>query len=537
MAWQRLEPQFRAASVSDVRPTADGASLPAPINGLNARDSLELMKSSDAIILNNIFPTPTDVGLRNGKLHYSTFTGQQEAILVYNGLTATKLFGAVRNAAVRSIFEMTAGGAVGAAVVGGAGATVEALTSARFESINVGTTGGQFLLACNGADTPIEYDGTTWTVSGSTHATLVEANLFTLGLYGGRVWYAEKNTFNVYYLPVGAKSGALVQLNLGTQFKDGGSLNSIITLTDASNEIADYIGFYSTQGEIVAFTGDVADAASWTKVAMLKVGRPVASGNRTWCKWGVDALVVCADGVLPLRKALSAGDRASAVAQGLAVTDRIAPLVNSDVQMHGARFGWDIVVHPTNNKIILNVPLSELVESRQWVMNTRHGAWCSFTAWHAFCFAVVRDQFYFGGNGFMAKADNDSYFNDAGASIVGESKQAYNYFGSRTRTKLASLMQPTFSMDGTVQISVSVDTDFAELTMPALSPLAGTSGDPFGGVWDAVWGGALLLQRPWFGLEGEGFCFAPRIQVSSSDSRWRWSGSKFALQAAQGLGL
>jgi hypothetical protein len=77
------------------RQIADGASFPAPINGLNARDSLALMKPTDAIILNNVFPTPTEVVLRNGKLHFATFTGNQESILLYNGLTQTKVFGGV----------------------------------------------------------------------------------------------------------------------------------------------------------------------------------------------------------------------------------------------------------------------------------------------------------------------------------------------------------------------------------------------------------------------------------------------------------
>jgi hypothetical protein len=519
------------------RQIADGASFPAPINGLNARDSLALMKPTDAIILNNVFPTPTEVVLRNGKLHFATFTGNQESILLYNGLTQTKVFGGVVDGSTRSIFDMTGAGAVGAEVVGGAGATVQALTSTRFDYVNCGTTGGMFLLACNGADTPLEYDGTTWSVSASTHATLTEANLFTVALYGGRVWYAEKNTFNVYYLPAGAKSGALVQLNLAALFKDGGSINSIITVSDATAEVADYIAFYSTMGEMIAFTGDVADATSWRIAAKFKIGRPVTTGNRTWCSWGVDALVACADGVLPIRKALAAGDRAQAVSQGLTVTDRIATLVNYDLQAHGARFGWDLVVHPTNNKIILNVPTAELSTSRQWVMNTRHGAWCSFSGWDAFCFAVSRDQLYYGGAGYLAKADNDTYFNDDGDAIFGESKQAYNHFGSRTRTKLASMLQATFSMDGSIQISVSVDTDYATQEMPAMAVLAGIGGDPFGGLWDAAWGGALVVQRPWFGLEGEGFAFAPRIKVSSTDSRWRWADSKLVLQAAQGVGL
>lgn len=509
------------------------ATLPAPIDGINARDSLALMKPTDAIDMENLFPTPTDVGLRNGYTAHATLTGLPETIIPYNGLTARKLFAGVVNGGTRSVFDVTAAGAVGAAVVGGAGATIEALTSTRFDYVQIGTTGGMFLSLVNGSDTPLEYDGTTWSVSASAHATLVEANLFTCGLYGGRVWYGEKNTFNVYYLPAGTKSGALTQLNLASIFKMGGSLNSIVTLTDANQIVTDYIGFVSTEGEIVAYSGDVATAASWALAAHFVVGRPVTTGNRCWTKWGTDALLICADGLLPLRRALASDDRN----QALAISDRIATLINDDVAQHGARFGWQVVTHPTNNKILLNVPTAELADARQWVMNTRHKRWCKFTGWLAYCMAVVRDQLYFGTNGKVVKADNFDALSDGGTSIFFKSKQAFNYFGSRGDTKLAGMMQPTFSMDGTMQLSVGCDVDFASTTMPAMVTISGSAGDPWAALWDAVWSGALTVQRPWFSLQGCGVCFAPRVEGVSGDSRFRWAASLITVRKAEGVGL
>jgi len=42
------------------------ASLPAPVGGWNARDSLANMESTDAVILDNLFPTVSSVNLRGG---------------------------------------------------------------------------------------------------------------------------------------------------------------------------------------------------------------------------------------------------------------------------------------------------------------------------------------------------------------------------------------------------------------------------------------------------------------------------------------
>jgi hypothetical protein len=509
------------------------ANLPAPIDGINARDSLALMKPTDAVDMENLFPTPTQVELRRGFAAHATFTGNPESVIPYNGRTDRKLFAAVTNGSSRYIYDVTAAGAVGAEVVGGAGPTVQALTSSRFDYVNPTTSGGSFLLLFNGEDTPLEYDGTTWTASGSTGVGLTTSDLFTCGLYGNRVWALEKNTFNAWYLPVNAKSGTWTKFDLGTLFNDGGALSSLLTLTDASNGATDYIGFMSTEGEIVAYSGDVSTAASWTLAAHFKVGRPVTTGNRAWCKWGTDALIVCADGVLPLRRALAADDRNKA----LAISDRIQDLVNSDVQLHGARFGWCILTHPTNNKILVNVPTNELSDARQWVMNTRHSRWTKYTGWRAFCMAVVRDQLYFGKAGAVVKADNIDHLSDGGAPIFFRSKQAFNYFGSRGDIKIAKMMQPTFAMDGSVQLSVAVDVDFASVNMPGYQTISGTSGDPWGGLWDVTWGGSLTTQRPWMSLEGEGHCFAPRLEGVSADSRFRWAASLFTLEQGQGVGL
>ena len=46
------------------------ASVPAPFGGLNSRDSIDLMKPTDAIIMNNFFPTVEKLTLREG---YTSF--------------------------------------------------------------------------------------------------------------------------------------------------------------------------------------------------------------------------------------------------------------------------------------------------------------------------------------------------------------------------------------------------------------------------------------------------------------------------------
>lgn len=501
-------------------------SLPAPVGGLNARDSVANMPATDALVLDNWFPTPTSVDVRRGYASYATFTGVCETVIVYTGLTSTKVFVAV-NTTNDAIIDATSGGAISTPVVGGSGPTVQALTSARFDYAIYGTTGGQYLSAVNGADTPLEYDGTTWTASANTGSGLTTSRLSSVAVYAERFWYIEKDTFNVWYLAAATKSGTLTKLNLGSLFKLGGSLNSIITLTDSTDSLNDYIGFLSTEGELVAYAGtDPSTAATWERVAHIQIGRPVTKGNRAWCKYGADALVVCADGVYPIRAAIALNGRG----RELAVSDKIRDLVNADVQVNGAKFGWQVVLHPTGSKLLVNVPTSENIASRTYVMNTQTNAWCRFTNWNAVCYAVAQDQLYFGTNGVLAKADRTTDLDDDGDAIPCDAKQAFNYLGRRGQTKQTKLMRPLLAINGPCNIGVDVDVDYEDTPPTTLYALSGGSGDPWGGIWSAVWSQGITIVRQWFDAPGVGFAIAPRMKIQAQDVTLSWSATDLVYE-------
>jgi len=503
--------------------------LPAPIGGLNARDSVANMPAQDAVMLDNWFPRSTDVVTRGGYDSWNTFTGLCQTILVYTGPTSTKIFPCIKNGSTYSIMDGTSSGAVSTAVVGGSGPTVQALTSTRFDYAVFTTTGGTFLTAVNGADTPLEYNGSAWSSSGTTGGT--PANYFTVGVYAKRLFYGVKDSFDVYYLAADTKSGAATRLHLGALFKKGGSLNSIITVTDSSNSLTDYIGFLSTEGEIAVYTGtDPATAADWQLAAFFEIGYPVIKGNRCWEKRGSDAVVLCADGVYPLRKAIAAQNRS----EGLSVSDKIRTLINSDIVTHGSRYGWEVMAFPKGTKLIVNVPTSEDRASYQYVMNTETGAWCRFTGWNAFCFAVARDTLYWGGNGIVVKADTG--YDDNGEPIFSDARQAYNYLGNRGRKKHIKLMQPVLAIDADYGIGVSADADFADRTNLTLRTMMGGSGDPWGGVWDVTWAGGTVVQSRWYSVPQIGTAIAPRVRARTEAGSVSWSATNVLYEVGAVVG-
>lgn len=237
------------------QPEAIPYSIPAPIGGLNARDSLANMPETDALILDNWFPQPSWVEIRKGYAIQATFTGYCATLASYNSLTGTnQLYGAVNNAGTRSLFRMdnTAGGAVGAAVVGGAGPTVQSITNEVFDWLQFGTGSAEVLYLVNGSDNPLLYDGTTWwaitpvtaSISGITQAasavvtvsTVSGSNPFAIGNtigFSGVGGMTQINGLTGTVTAIGGASGAWtatinINSNAFSAYTSGGTANPYV---------------------------------------------------------------------------------------------------------------------------------------------------------------------------------------------------------------------------------------------------------------------------------------------------------------------
>lgn len=526
-------------------------SLPAPIGGLNARDSIALMPGTDAVVLDNFFPQATSVDLRAGYEQFATFTGQCETIIVYNRATATQVFTAVRNGSTRSIFNATSGGSVGPGgsgtgswatswgdswgtswgtgigvnpVVGGASNTVQAITNSRYDYVNYGTTGGQFLSVVNGSDTPLQYDGSTWSASTITGSELTSSTLFTVASYAERLWFGGSG-FDVWYLPVQAITGTAIRLNLASLFKLGGSLSNIVTWSaDTSSDLADFIAFVSSEGEVVVFSGsDPASSTSWARFAHFRIGNPVARGNRAWAKFGADAVILTVDGAVPLSLAV-AQDRASF--QG--VSDKIRNLLNPDTVRYDGFFGWQVMLYPKGQKLIVNVPTRELESAYQYVMNSQTRSWCRFTGLDAICWESSKDVLYFGADGYLARADYTQ--TDNNDDITGEAQQAFNALSSPGLQKMVTMARPVLTVDGPYDIALTVNTDYQGGGTTATKTVGSGTGDPWGGAWDVAWSGAVSVTRHWNSVTGVGFVFSPRLRIEANDVNVSWSATDIMYQ-------
>lgn len=431
---------------------AQPRSIPAPIGGLNARDSIAAMPETDALVMTNWFPTPTNVEVRGGCQNWASgFIGWVETLMVYRGQSgAQKMFAAVGGA----FHDVSGPGAI----TDGPG-FVNGLSSTRWQYTNFGTPGGQFMVCVNGADKMQLYNGSTWQqvtgVSVPIAITGVDtALLIAVAPFQSRLIFIENNSARFWYLPVNQIGGAALSFDLSSQFRLGGYLMAFADWNvDTVDGPQSYATFISSEGEVVVYQGyDPSIPGAWTKVGTFRIGRPI--GRRCFQKVGSDLYVISADGLFPLSAAMLT-DRSQ---ENKAVSNKITNLINTDVQAYGSNFGWQVILYPLGNKIIVNVPQVENATQYQYVMNTITGAWCKFQYWNAACWELYNDAIYFGANGYVMLADVGT--SDNGTAIPTDLKPAFSNFGSPGQQKQWTMVRPMFTADNDFTVTCALNVDF-----------------------------------------------------------------------------
>lgn len=500
-----------------VRPQkVNTASIPSPVGGLNALNSIAEMPATDAIQMDNWFPGVTSCSIRPGyKARVTGFAASVETLMTYNSATTSQLFAA----AGAGIYDATTPGAVGAAVVSG-------LTSARWQYVNFGTIGGQFLLCANGSDAMRIYDGTTWaltTITGVTTSLIKDVQV-----YANRIWLVEKNSFRVWYLPLNSIGGAATSIDFSSLYVLGGAMAGMVTWQVASSlGINVYVGFVSTQGEVLLYQGlDPANAGQWQKVGQFRMGRPI--GQRFYERVGDDTLLLTVDGVVPMSKAALTDRRE----QSDAVSFKIIDLISADLTNYSNNFGWQLTFYPFGSKLFVNVPTNTPGTQHQYVMNTVTNQWCRYVNLPANCWALFRDAIYFGGTTTVYQAETGA--TDNGAGIAASVTPAYSYFKAEGRQKFFTAVRPIITANGKYHPSIGIALDFADAPAPLSTPstLLSIGGSPWDvSPWDiSPWGSDTATSRQWQYIGGIGFAATITMASLTKEMSVTWAATDFTYE-------
>lgn len=476
-------------------------SLPAPVGGLNLLESPTEMKPDEALIMDNWFPEARRVKLRNGFASHATgFGSAVDTLIPFHGGTGTnKLFAA----AGAAIYDATSAGAIGAAVV-------SSLTNAKWQFVQFSAGGGDYVVLVNGADGVRTYDGSTWATQTITGATA--ANFVDVTSHKSRLWFTSNNDTTMYYLASGAISGAASALDLGPVFRLGGTVAFAVPLSfNAGAGFDDGLAFVSTEGEVALYIGtDPSSANTWGLVGVFRIGRPLR--QRGYTRMAGDALVLTSDGLVSLLDAMRV-DQSQATGSARGLSYKIDTALTADISEQQTTFGWDMIVYPQGQRMLINTPTSAST-FRQWVMNTTTNKWCRFTGMNARCWGLLGDTLYFGTADTVYQADTTKA--DAGVNISSSLKWAFSALGF-PGPKRVTMVRPHLVANGSPAVSQGVDVDFSD-NAPTDVPVGITVAESLWdtAVWDTdIWAGGTNVIRQWSLAGGYGTWIAPRLATAT----------------------
>lgn len=494
-------------------------SIPAPVGGWNARDSIANMEPTDAVKLENWFPTAQDCVIRGGQSNYATtITGTVKTLAVHTDLDGTETFFAVSDTDAYDISSSGAGAAQSLTV-----------TNGLFQTTNMGDGTNNWLMMFNGVDSPKYYNGTAWVqVTGATSPAITGITPTSISAaceYHGRLLFLENNSLSFWYLPAGAVGGLATEFDLSSYANRGGYLMWAAKWTfDAGDGIDDYIVFMTSEGEAIIYTGtDPSSATFWARVGTYFLGKPL--GRKSFVQYGGDLLAITQEGVFNM----SEGIKYAQINQRVALTDKIRSAFNDAARNYGSSAGWEATMYPYRNAMIFNIPVSS--GSHQYVVNTTTGAWCNFTGWNTTCFAIYGNELYYGGSAVVQKAWTG--VNDAGSNITAIGKTSFNNFGSTSQNKRFTMFRPMLQVNGALSYLTDLEVDFNETTISGVASYTPSTGATWdSATWDTgTWQGGLTTIRQWSSPDSNiGYYAAGKIKIETKSTQVHWVANDYVIE-------
>jgi hypothetical protein len=514
------------------------ASVAAPVGGLNAKDSLVAMPDSDAVLMQNWWPQPYGCSVRKGYRYWATGMPSEVGTLApwaaANG--TQKLFAWSGN----SVYDITS---PGVAVL----TPLTGLSNSVWEWTNVSNAAGSHLIALNGIDDGIVYNGVGNRIVlgdgivANTWAGISPKDAVCPTVHQHRLWVVQKNSANGWFLPPDAIQGTFTKYDFGPLFSRGGFLQFLTTWTlDDGSGATDHLIAVSSRGEAVVYEGiDPEDDLNWKLTGVYYIGAPVA-GRRAFCKAGGDQFILTQQGLVSMSAVLTSTKVSDA--PGKIKTDKIQFLISEVVSSFSQSFGWDLKYYPKDNMLILNVPSVTSGGNIQLASNQITNAWTEFLGMDAACWGFFGSSPMFGdhaGNVFQAwtgHSDRVQSNGTGGTAIVSRVQQAYSYMGERATQKQVGMYRPVFVVTDPAAFNSTIRYDFRAELVTTPGPMGVTSSSLWGvGVWNSsLWGGGDTVQKQWVQAEGMGVA-ASLLMVMRTEGEVLWVATDYSITGGWGL--
>jgi len=520
---------------------AKPVSLPAPIAGLNVRDSLAAMDPRFAIQMDNFWPTAWGVYARRGWKYHATLPNAQVCIslLTYSATDGSEKLFAHTDAG--RIYDVSAPTTTPVEVVANVGG--------RVQFVNFTNVFGTYLICVDGVQTPFFYNGTIWNTLGITGdlgdggvppppdpTPLDSTKFIDVEVFKRRLWFVEKDSTRAWYLGTDEIQGAASLFDLGEVFPRGGYLKEIATWSvDTGDGLNDKLVFISSEGDIALFSGIDPDQ-DFVLDGLFRIAPPV--NRRSATKRGGDLVIATYEGITSMAAVLQEQSESGAHT----ISESIKPLLSAitDPANLSNINDWQLSVFSRLEMLIYNTRDAQGT-TIQYVMNNTTKAWSRFIGVDARCWGKLEGEPYFGGPGYVGKfwegAHDGTSIDETslGTVILAQAIQTYSYFNSSGQQKHFRMARPVLRAGSEPSVSVAMLVDYNGVN-PTYAPDPTPLGYNFA-VWDvtlwdeSLWGQNAIPFLRWFNVGAIGMAGAIAISLKTATPDTVWVATDLVMES------
>jgi len=483
-------------------------SSPAPIGGLNFRDSVTQMPVEDATLLRNFLPRRTGVSLRPGwKYHTTALPDDIGSLFAYNagGGQDGRLFAASGG----DLWNVTETQPEISA--SGTGSLLD-----DWDTVQFANPAGNFLLAVSPGAGYWTYDGSTW-----THQAVVglPANPTRVWVWKRRVWFAVEDSSQVFYLDtVDSITGTAVAFEMGSMLNHGGNICAGMNWTmDAGVGIDDFMVVIGTEGDVSVWQGtDPTSAATFGLKGFWYVG-PVPRKGRFFTSYGGDVMILSELGLVPLSKLVN-GQFSVDLSQGPSA--KVQPVLSPLISELKDLPSFDLQTIPSQEILLIRLPPQGALY-QQYAMNVTTGAWSTLHDMSMTASSLFGGDFYFATDsrrvalGFYGDLDAVETDGTLGEAVTGELQPAFNAYETPGILKQFVMARPIFVCEQPPSIKVRLNTQYSMRGVagsPSFTPDPQSEWDQ--SKWDiGRWASSSNVAEIWVGVRGLGYYGALRMRV------------------------
>jgi hypothetical protein len=360
-------------------------------------------------------------------------------------------------------------------------------------------------------------------------------------VWGNRVWFTERDTTRAWYGILDGVFGEFTSFDFGGRFRLGGALVGLFSWSydGGRNDLSTKLVAISTSGDIVIYGGsDPSSIDTFAIQGVWSVGG-VPAGRSIATDFGGDMLILSLQGVVPLSRLITGANRFNPEQYETYKVGNIFNLLSSEF---GQFRGWNVVLHPTDNTLLVTIPQGVDIATTQLAMSLQKKSWSRYRDLPILSCSPWNGVLHFGtSDGRVCR--NEGYVDNvllsdpnAFTPVAWSLLDRYNNLGNGNQ-KIVHRIIPQISSGQTtplVQAKALYNLSLLEPPPPAGSSLSG-GGEWDQAVWDqAVWGGDQTPYMPIQGAFGMGREVAIAVR-GTAISRTTYVGSYVYFEMGWGL--